>query len=71
VKFLTVTDSDFLFLRVVRKLPVPVNFNSFAYKQLKVVAGRGGHLCQALSAYEGFKIDDLTSLQSCGTLLSK
>lgn len=42
VKFPTVTDSDFVFLRAIRrKLSIPVTCDSFAYKQLKVVAGQG------------------------------
>lgn len=42
VKFPTVADSDFVFLRAIRrKLSIPVTCDSFAYKQLKVVAGQG------------------------------
>ena len=42
VKFPTVTDSEFVFLRAIRrKLSIPVTCDSFAYKQLKVVAGQG------------------------------
>ncbi|PFX14012.1 hypothetical protein AWC38_SpisGene21869 [Stylophora pistillata] len=42
VKFPTVTYSDFVFLRAIRKkLSIPVTCDSFAYKQLKVVAGQG------------------------------
>ena len=41
VKFPTVSDSDFVFLRAIRrKLLIPVTCDSFAYKQLKVVAGQ-------------------------------
>ena len=42
VKFPTVTDSCFVFVRAIRrKLSIPVTCDSFAYKQLKVVAGQG------------------------------
>ena len=42
VKVPTVTDSYFVFVRAIRrKLSIPVTCDSFAYKQLKVVAGQG------------------------------
>ena len=62
VKFPTVTDSDFVFLRAIRrKLSIPVTYDSFAYKQLKVVAGQGAIYVKLKPGFECLLEDNVSS----------
>lgn len=59
VKYPTVGDSDFIFLRATRrKLSIPVSCDSFGYKQLKVVAGQGAIYVKLKPELECLLTDD-------------